>query len=930
MADFKQNNKDAKEYYETQQKIAEVIKRQTADWKTFGDAQKAVAKNAKLIKEQSKEIAKLEKEGSAAAIAKAEALKKERKYLVDLNKEMLKTSTLAKGIGKSIGGWGLEKVLGAGTDIISMFNNMDKATRRTSMSIGLSINRMNTFKTIAAESAHDLVGIGLETAAAGEMMGALSEETGRQTMMTKDGVVAMGTLSQRIGISHQEMAGLAGQMENFGLGAEDSVELVSGIADTADKMGVNTQKVIKKVQQNLKLINKLSFKGGVKGMAEMAAYSEKYKISMEEVAGFAEKVFRPEGAIDAAANLQVLGGGLAKLGDPFQLMYQARNSPKELAKSIVEATNAVAVFNDKTGEFEVSGYQLDRMREASDATGLSMDMLVGVAKQAARVDMFEGMIGKGVGKDEKEFLSTIATMRNGKAMVIDMKGNYKELSEISNDEAKRLMEKKKSDKEAAEAAMTTMDRLEAIWNQALASLLPHMDAFEQVVRGPLLGFATMLKDIFMWFTKNPMIAKLVLGLITIGPVLGKILSPIAWYLKGRMLSKGFDHGQKKSGWIKSLTAKMKGWFGMGKGAAQQKMYKGGQFMPGGGRAPKGGAMGAMGGAGKGAAGTKAMGQSAGGQSKNFLKGAVALLAISAALFIFAKALQEFEKLQNGWATLLLAAGSLIVLGAALAFIRPVLEKFGAGGTWVGIAAMVALAASVTALGFATTLFAQGGVAGTALMIVSLLALAFAVTMFGGLSLSGVGWAGVALILALGAAMIMMGYSVKLMAEGIAIIVNSFTSMFEVVSMDNIGSLLLLGPAFIGIGLGLFVLTGALIGFGLAWLLGGWAFEDMAESITAMGDVDLSGLGTAVQAINDVDMNKLEAIRDLAASLSMVSMFSGGGFKIDMGDLEVKGKIELKGKGGSDSTDWVEDPIFVSKLKDIVWEAMDADRNGGKN
>ena len=341
-------------------------------------------KNAKLIKEQSKEIAKLEKEGTKAAIAKAEALKKEQKYLVDLNKEMLKFSTLAKGVGKSIGGWGLSKVLGAGTDIISMFNNMDKATRRTSMSIGLSINRMNTFKTIAAESAHDLVGIGLETAAAGEMMGALSEETGRQTMMTKDGVVAMGTLSQRIGISHQEMAGLAGQMENFGLGAEDSVELVSGIADTADKMGVNTQKVIKKVQQNLKLINKLSFKGGVKGMAQMAAYSEKYKLSMEEVAGFAEKVFRPEGAIDAAANLQVLGGGLAKLGDPFQLMYQARNSPEELAKSIVNATDAVAVFNDKTGEFEVSGYQLDRMREASEATGLSMDMLVGVAKQGLK------------------------------------------------------------------------------------------------------------------------------------------------------------------------------------------------------------------------------------------------------------------------------------------------------------------------------------------------------------------------------------------------------------------------------------------------------------------------------------------------------------------------------------------------------------------
>jgi hypothetical protein len=162
----------------------------------------------------------------------------------------------------------------------------------------------------------------------------------------------MGNLAKRTGMAETEIAGLVGQMEAFGMGTQGSAEMIKGIADMSDKMGVNTAKVVKKVQQNLGLLNKLSFKGGVKGMAQMAAYSEKYKLSMEAVAGFAEKVFRPEGAIDAAANLQVLGGSLAQMGDPFQLMYQARNAPEEFAKNITKAAAASAEFDKKTGEFK--------------------------------------------------------------------------------------------------------------------------------------------------------------------------------------------------------------------------------------------------------------------------------------------------------------------------------------------------------------------------------------------------------------------------------------------------------------------------------------------------------------------------------------------------------------------------------------------------
>ena len=67
---------------------------------------------------------------------------------------------------------------------------------------------------------------------------------------------------------------------------------------------------------------------------------------------------------------------------------------------------------------------------------------------------------------------------------------------------------------------------------------------------------------------------------------------------------------------------------------------------------------------------------------------------------------------------------------------------------------------------------------------------------------------------------------------------------------------------------------------------------------------------------------------MALSLSLFSLF-GRGIDIDI-EMDVGGTIDIRGEaGGSKSTEWVEDPIFVSKLKDIVWEAMEKGRGGGK-
>lgn len=902
-----------------------------AGFSEWENASKQIKEYSDAIKNKTKLIAELT-ERAAAAKGKE---KDELEAQIALEEEKLKTNQaqlklLRKQVSltKTLGNEAIKAVKGLAAQIPNLltgFYEMDGASRRMAVNLGMGSTRMKQFQVVAANSAEQLTLMGLEAKASAEMMAAYTEETGRQTMLGKQAVVGMGALAQRTGMAHGEMAGLAGQMESFGMGGEEAVASITEMADMADKMGVNTSKVMKKIQQNIKMVNKFSFKGGVKGLASMVAKSEKFKFSMESIAGMAEKAFRPEGAIDMAANLQVLGGGLSKLGDPFKLMYEARNNPEEFAMSLVKATDAVAVFDKKTGAFEVNALQLDRLKEAAEATGVPLEELVQMSKQAAKQSMFKDALK--IDGEQGEFLQGIAEMKDGKAQIaigVDAEGNkkYKELKNMSKSDqmfyADKLKKEKESNEEAALRAQSTMELLKNMMNSLMAKLYPVILKLDEVLRPILIDLYHFVKD-----SVFPIVMK---ALNFLGPkgILATylIFKAAPWILRGRMLGLGFNMTAGKGGIIKRL-------FG-GRGGQSAAASAAGPLTKSGRpdmryNANKG--MGAAG-VGKGAQGAGAMGQSAGSQAKNMIAGAAAILILSAALFVFAKALQEFEKLQNGWATLFLAAGSLLVLAGALKIMEPTLNSFGKG-SWPGIAAMAALAVSVMALGYATTLFAQGGFAGTMLMIVALAALTIAIAVLGGLGISGIGFIGVALILALGVAMIAMGFAVKLAAEGMSMLVDSFTGLFSVVNLENMAAMFMLGPALSLASIGILAMAASLVVMGAALmspfgLLGLIGLATAAYSLKdAFGDVDARGITEAVTAVNSVNKENIDALKSLSAWLA----FAGNNIKIDFGDIDINGALELK--GNQKTVDLVFEEPNLTKLKDLIWDSMEKGKGGGK-
>ncbi len=101
--------------------------------------------------------------------------------------------------------------------------------------------------------------------------------------------------------------------------------------------------------------------------------------------------------------------------------------------------------------------------------------------------------------------------------------------------------------------------------------------------------------------------------------------------------------------------------------------------------------------------TKAMG---GINATSLLKGAAAMLVMAAALFVFAKALQEFNTVEPE--SLLKAAGALLILGAALYGLSVLLAPLAASGILYMVAAgMMAMGAAVFLVGAGMKLFSEG-------------------------------------------------------------------------------------------------------------------------------------------------------------------------------------------------------------------------------
>lgn len=440
---------------------------------------------------------------------------------------------------------------------------MDKEIRNATKSMaGGQRTYERLFDTITKTSdTTTLWGVGVRDLAM--LQQGYSEAIGRSVMLTESGLKAMAGLSEGTGLGRDYAVQMAGAMDLFNISAERTSEIVESNMNNAAQLGVNGAAALKSLQQNLKLAQRFTFKGGVKGLSDMSVKATRLRLDMEGIAGMAEKVFRPEGAIEMAANLATMGGEFAKLGDPMQLMFKARNDFEGFANDIGKATKEFLSFNEKTGEFNIkSGLAADRMREISNMTGISVEKLQEMGEAQARLDRIGRSTLISFGKEDLMAIETASKFVEGKGFVVNVDGVEKSIKNISKLDVERLKGEQKTLEERAKLGRTFDETINDIILLFKQQLLPFAETLKKGVGDPMIKLMDQWKkegffDSLKKFIKSGAEVAASIGKFAIGAAewfgpkgllaIGAIFSVGKWALYGRTLGMGFNSVARVTG-----------------------------------------------------------------------------------------------------------------------------------------------------------------------------------------------------------------------------------------------------------------------------------------------------------------------------------------------------------------------------------------------
>ena len=462
-----------------------------------------------------------------------------------------------------------------------------KAVKGTELSMGILSNQAKGFRNNIYKTSLTTTQMGVGTKELAKLQGTYSDNIGRSVQLSDQQMESMAELAKGTTLGIEGAAEFAGEMDNFNISVKGSAKLVDDMLKTSHKMGVNSGKVIKNVQKNIKLLHKYNFKGGVKGLTKMAALATKFKFEMGEIAGFADNLMTPEGAVEAAAKLQVLGGAWAKMGDPFELMYRSRNDLTGLTEEIVAATTATARFDKESGEISIDPMELNRLREVSKVTGISVETFSNMAKAKAKFNAITSNVSSAFSEEDKEYISGLATWDDKKKeFVITTQVGDKTVTEsvnalrqITPQIVKSQIDYQQTLKESATQAMTFNERWDGLENMFKSMLLPGFEALAIALEGSI-------GDFHKWASDSDLTGSLVSFGKSVGELLGGFVqfaadNPITtliglgsayivgkaaqWYARGIQFGMGFNMVANKMG--------LGGAGGMSKGG----MFKNGAF-----------------------------------------------------------------------------------------------------------------------------------------------------------------------------------------------------------------------------------------------------------------------------------------------------------------------------------------------------------------
>ena len=245
---------------------------------------------------------------------------------------------------------------------------------------------------------------------------------------------------------------------------------MSEILQTGRDFGVVMEKFLANISGELKLINTYGFERGVEGLARMVARGQSLGIEMSTVTGLADKFFDPEGAIDFAAQMQVIGGAVGDLQDPFKLMYMATNDLEGLQEAIADTAAQATYFDKEKNKFSISPESRRQLKAMAEQMGMSYQDLADTAVRSARRAEVFNQIGdfSDMSETDKELIASMAKIGEGGKAEVKIPGIEEmiDVADVTESQMELLRKEGMTDSDVYKQQLTVAEKA----NQYLAAM----------------------------------------------------------------------------------------------------------------------------------------------------------------------------------------------------------------------------------------------------------------------------------------------------------------------------------------------------------------------------------------------------------------------------------------------------------------------------
>lgn len=428
--------------------------------------------------------------------------------------------------------------------LLGPWSKLDQAAASYARNMGMSAAAMRDMRAnvISSDRSNKIAErTGLSPEEQIKIMGAVSGDIGRQIGFSdrQHDILATGSFL----FGEDSAKDYVTRLENFGISTEEAMNRATDLFKESSNAGIAFSKTSKIFLDNLRLAQNYTFKDGVKGLSDMAKRSAEIKMNIAEVSRFVDKTSTLEGSLQSAAGLSVLGGSFAMGANPLQMLYNGLQDFEGAERQMENMLKGLVTFNNDTKQLEMSAFNRQRLKAASQAIGVNYEEMQNMAFAMGREEIVNPILDRlGIDKDSDAY-STIKNRsylnEKGEAM-INVGGEKKAVSKLTAEDIKELEKSNFDDSQNLnDIALSTRGILDLVkgTEEGTKANLAYL--------AEISGIGDTAKDVVSFFNDNTAIlARIQAGILTANILLGIIA---AGHGAGRMLTSFGGRGSMSLG-----------------------------------------------------------------------------------------------------------------------------------------------------------------------------------------------------------------------------------------------------------------------------------------------------------------------------------------------------------------------------------------------